>query len=260
MLGIKRPARVVAPVVVVLLCVAASFVLTKRVALADVPCLNTSYGNYFDGDSHAPNAGERFVGTSAVVSTKASALCYFSDSGYNSVAVWAMIAGGGNAYQYAQSGYINQNFESSTGDPDPCLADLFSEYNDGAPSDFVDKFGYFDEGDNCLGMGSSFNYWEQYDSSCSCEHLNINSTQFDSTPFDPLTTWTGTFTTEFFGEAGDPHDSMAGTQSDPVVFEDLEQQNYTGLNFSGLGCPLTPTDQYWGGPYNANCQLFSIWN
>ena len=126
------------------------------------------------------------------------------------------------------------------------------------------KFGTYDYGDSCLVDGSTFNFWEQYSGACHCEHANVNSSQFDTTPFDPTVWFSAPLQTQFLGEVKYLQDDMpgTGTQNSAEVFSSLKEQQATTGSFVPLGCGSTAVNDQpsaWGGPFVANCQLFSIW-
>jgi hypothetical protein len=142
-----------------------------------------------------------------------------NDSG---ASVWAMASSG--QFNYAQAGYIQQNWESQP--------HHWMQYRECAGCSFVDVRTPF------VPALASYTYKVVYDSSIQRLRMYWDTHLIDTTTFNPFQSWTGLVRGEYSGETYDLGDNMPGNPTDHTNLTSIQVQNVV----SGWAAPsgLTP--------------------
>jgi hypothetical protein len=200
-------------------------------ASASVACSSGgSFSNYFDGQQYSQ--ANATLGTAAKLVTRPATLCTGDPIYQNFSSAWTMISGSGSG-EWAQAGIWHDPVNNAG------AYVFFAQYNNGGAvsgkcvSPCVNRFGAV------TNNGQVHQYWEQYLSSGQ-EALNVDLTNFLTTPFNISSAWVQPFNNQFFGEVGNFATDQPGNPADGVeTFTQMQwQETNPGHPWSGYDTPF----------------------
>jgi hypothetical protein len=166
-----------------------------------------SYGSKFAGWL---NYGAYYEGVSAELTVRYGAVCDTDQNNNNFSTAWTMLASNAGGGGYVQSGFMRAYGS---------LIYHFAEQNrDG--SSYTRVYG------SPISVGEIHRYWQQWDSTCSCLHSNVDTTRFMNSSFDPFSVWTTPFSEQFVGEVKHVASDMPGVGGGPTKFANISVQDY----------------------------------
>src|SRR5581483_3870828 len=202
-----RPRSAVHAVVSAVVATVALLIGTPFAADAEVAtCGSRSASNYHAG---YVNPGDPNVeGDYAVISTRYGAVCDTDTSANNFTNQYAMIASN-NLAGWAQDGYIRWYGGSIV---------FFAQQSSGHTLNT--KFGT-----TALATGSTYFYYNKWDSTCLCIEDIIERTLYLKSTWNPWTAWTMPFSPQFTGEATYLASDLSGTASAPAGYTSISGQS-----------------------------------
>lgn len=197
---LRRVAALLAAAAVVLLG-------TPVAAHAEVTtCGSRATGNYHAGFI---NPGDPTVeGDYAILSTRYGAVCDTDTSNNNFTNQYAMIASN-NLAGWAQAGYLRWYGSSIV---------FFAQQSSGHTLNT--KYGT-----SALATGSTYFYYNKWDSTCLCMENIIERTLYLKSTWNPWTAWTTPFSPQFTGEAAYLASDLSGTASAPTSYTSISGQD-----------------------------------
>jgi hypothetical protein len=171
-------------------------------------------------------------GADAYITNEQPSLCTPGDGTSGSLD-WTMVDGAGQD-QYAQAGYMTA--------PGWSTPKMFTEYNGGTYHDgsAIPSSAHWSRKFWVTSPATAIHGNAKFATSMYSGGMNllINDQLVDRTLFNPDTTWTAPFESQFSGETWDPGDDMPGTKSTPAHF--TQWQIWTDQGYLGPPQVLTP--------------------
>ena len=191
-------------------------------------------GGGFDGYQQSDfSGGNYFEGVSAFIVVEPGLNCSIPSGGSSfgrQNLSWIMLAGGsGSDKAWAQVGFVKHTEDSSM--------EWFSQYSHGTNSiTGTTKYNI----DSEIGVRHAF--YEYYSPSMGRMESKIDSTPWDSSPFNPFADshWGSIpFRPEFYDEANDGGTHVMGSATNPVAFSSVGVQRYSDDGKQLIPCVLS---------------------
>ncbi|MDQ1685463.1 MAG: hypothetical protein QOC82_2200 [Frankiaceae bacterium] len=201
------PRSVVRAAIAVIAAAAMLLLTTPIPAHAEVAACGTrAASNYHAGYI---NPGDPYVeGDYAIIATRYGAVCDSDTTNNNFTNQYAMIASN-NLAGWAQDGYMRWYGSSIV---------FFAQQSSGHTLNT--KYGT-----TALATGSTYFYYNKWDSSCLCMEDIIERTLYLKSTWNPWTSWVAPFSPQFTGEATYRSSDLSGTAAAPASYTAISGQD-----------------------------------